>query len=411
MRNEQRVLVTDTTMRDAHQSLIATRMRTRDIVAAAEAYAKGLPQLLSLECWGGATFDVAMRFLSEDPWERLALVRERAPNLLTQMLLRGANGVGYTNYPDNVVKYFVRRAAAGHRSVPHLRLPQLGREHARLDRRRLRDRQARRGRDLLHRRHSRSRPRQILARTIMSASPRSWSGPGCHILAIKDMAGLLLPAAARVLVKALREEVGLPLHLHTHDTSGISAATVLAAIDAGVDAVDAAMDSMSGMTSQPCLGSIVAALRHSPRDPGLDAETIRQTELLLGGGARCNTPPSRAISRPAPRRSICTRCRAASSPTCASRRAALGLETRWHEVAKAYRAANDLFGDIVKVTPSSKVVGDMALMMVSQNLTPRPTCSIPTREIAFPDLGRRNAARRSRPAAGRLAARRCRRRR
>ena len=196
-----------------------------------------------------------MRFLSEDPWERLALVRERAPNLLTQMLLRGANGVGYTNYPDNVVKYFVRRAAERHRSLPHLRLPQLGREHAR-------------------RRSTRS-ARPASSPRARSATPATFSIPtapnislnyyvglakeleraGCHILAIKDMAGLLQPAAARVLVKTLREEVGLPLHLHTHDTSGISAATVLAAVEAGVDAVDAAIDSMSGMTSQPCLGS------------------------------------------------------------------------------------------------------------------------------------------------------------
>ena len=241
MRGEQRVLVTDTTMRDAHQSLIATRMRTRDIVAAAEAYAKGLPQLLSLECWGGATFDVAMRFLSEDPWERLAQVRERAPNLLIQMLLRGANAVGYTNYPDNVVKFFVRRAAGGIdlfrifdclNWVENMRVA----IDAVCETGKLAEGAICYTGDIL----DPARAKYSLNYYVGVA--KELEHAGCHILAIKDMAGLLLPAAARVLVKALREEVGLPLHLHTHDTSGISAATVLAAIDAGVDAVDAAIE-------------------------------------------------------------------------------------------------------------------------------------------------------------------------
>jgi pyruvate carboxylase len=381
MRNEQRVLVTDTTMRDAHQSLIATRMRTRDIVAAAEAYAKGLPQLLSLECWGGATFDVAMRFLSEDPWERLALVRERAPNLLTQMLLRGANGVGYTNYPDNVVKYFVRRAAQGIdlfrifdclNWVENMRVS----IDAVCETGKLAEGAICYTGDIL------DPDRAKFSLNYYVGVAKELERAGCHILAIKDMAGLLLPAAARVLVKTLREEVGLPLHLHTHDTSGISASTVLAAIDAGVDAVDAAIDSMSGMTSQPCLGSIAAALRHSPRDPGLDAETIRQLSFYWEA-VRQQYAAFESDLKAGTSEVYLHEMPGGQFTNLREQARGLGLETRWHEVAKAYRAANDLFGDIVKVTPSSKVVGDMALMMVSQNLTEADVLD-PDREIAFP---------------------------
>ena len=381
MRNEQRVLFTDTTMRDAHQSLIATRMRTRDIVAAAEAYAKGLPQLLSLECWGGATFDVAMRFLSEDPWERLALVRERAPNLLTQMLLRGANGVGYTNYPDNVVKYFVRRAAQGIdlfrifdclNWVENMRVS----IDAVCETGKLAEGAICYTGDIL------DPDRAKFSLNYYVGVARELERAGCHILAIKDMAGLLLPAAARVLVKTLREEVGLPLHLHTHDTSGISAATVLAAIDAGIDAVDAAIDSMSGMTSQPCLGSIAAALHNSPRDPGLDAETIRQLSFYWEA-VRQQYAAFESDLKAGTSEVYLHEMPGGQFTNLREQARGLGLETRWHEVAKAYRAANDLFGDIVKVTPSSKVVGDMALMMVSQNLTEAEVLD-PDREIAFP---------------------------
>ncbi len=284
MRNEQRVLVTDTTMRDAHQSLIATRMRTRDIVAAADAYAKGLPQLLSLECWGGATFDVAMRFLSEDPWERLALVRERAPNLLTQMLLRGANGVGYTNYPDNVVKYFVRRAAQGIdifrifdclNWVENMRVS----IDAVCETGKLAEGAICYTGDIL------DPDRAKFSLDYYVGVAKELERAGCHILAIKDMAGLLLPAAARVLVKTLREEVGLPLHLHTHDTSGLSASTVLAAIDAGVDAVDAAieLDVRHDVAALPRLHRRGAAPQ--PARSGPRRRNHPPVEFLLGGGA------------------------------------------------------------------------------------------------------------------------------
>lgn len=276
MKAQSQVLITDTTMRDAHQSLLATRMRTHDIAGIASAYASGLPQLLSLECWGGATFDVAMRFLNEDPWERLARIRERVPNLLLQMLLRGANGVGYTNYPDNVVKAFVRRSAEAGMDlfrifdclnwVENMRVA----IDAVCEAGKLAEGAICYTGDLF----DPARAKYDLAYYVKMA--KELEKAGCHILSIKDMAGLLKPAQARVLIGALKSEIGLPIHLHTHDTSGIGGATVLAAVDAGVDAVDGAMDAMSGTTSQPCLGSLVEALRHTPRDPGLDPEAIRQ---------------------------------------------------------------------------------------------------------------------------------------
>ena len=381
MRAETRLLMTDTTMRDAHQSLLATRMRTKDIAAVAGAYAKGLPQLLSLECWGGATFDVAMRFLSEDPWDRLALVRERAPNLLTQMLLRGANGVGYTNYPDNVVKYFVRRAASGIdlfrifdclNWVENMRVAIA----AVCETGKLAEGAICYTGDIL----DPDRAKYSLAYYVGVA--RELERAGCHILAIKDMAGLLRPSGARVLVKALREACGLPLHLHTHDTSGISAATVLAAADAGVDAADAAIDTMSCTTSQPCLGSIVEALRHGDRDSGLDPVVIRQLSAYWEA-ARLQYAAFESDLKTGTSEVYLHEMPGGQFTNLKEQARSLGLDKRWDKVATAYRAANDLFGDIIKVTPSSKVVGDMALMMVSQDLTPDDVLD-PARDIAFP---------------------------
>jgi len=381
MRGHGPVLVTETTMRDAHQSLLATRVRTRDIVAVAESYARGLPRILSLECWGGATFDVAMRFLNEDPWERLALVREAVPNLLTQMLLRGANGVGYTNYPDNVVRFFVRQAAP---AVDIFRIFDCLNwvENMRV----AIDAVAGEGKlvegaicytgDLL----DPARAKYDLKYYIAMA--RELERAGCHIVGLKDMAGVLKPEAARVLIKALREEVGLPVHLHTHDTSGIAGATVLAAVEAGVDAIDAAIDALSGNTSQPCLGSIVEALAHTGRDPGLDPEAIRRISFYWEAvrlqyaafESDLKAPASEVYLHEMP---------GGQFTNLKEQARGLGLDTRWHEVAKAYRAANDLFGDIIKVTPSSKVVGDLALMMVSQGLDADAVID-PTRDIAFP---------------------------
>ncbi|WP_127144202.1 pyruvate carboxylase [Pelagibacterium montanilacus] len=383
MKGQSRVLFTDTTMRDGHQSLLATRMRTHDIAGIAKAYSRGLPELFSLECWGGATFDVSMRFLNEDPWERLWKVREEAPNILTQMLLRGANGVGYTNYPDNVVAYFVEKAAQGGVDIFRVFDCLNWVENMRV----AMDAVNGAGKvcegtvcytgDML----DPDRAKYDLKYYVGLA--KELEAAGAHVLGVKDMAGLMKPAAARALFKALKEEVGLPIHFHTHDTSGAAAATVLAACDAGVDAVDAAMDSFSGTTSQPTLGSLVAALAGTERDSGLDPKVIREISFYweavrtqyrafesdLKGGA------SEVYLHEMPGGQFTNLKEQARS---------MGLERRWHEVAQTYADVNQMFGDIVKVTPSSKVVGDMALAMVSSGLT-RADVENPDKDVSFPD--------------------------
>jgi pyruvate carboxylase len=358
-------------------------MPTPDLARIAGTYARALPQLLSLECWGGATFDVAMRFLTEDPWERLALVREKAPNILLQMLLRGANGVGYTNYPDNVVKHFVRQAAAGGIDlfrvfdclnwVENMRVAMdaVGAEDKLIE-----AAMCYTG-DILDPARAKYDLKYYVRLT------KELEAAGAHIIAVKDMAGLLKPAAARVLFKALREETGLPIHFHTHDTSGIGGATMLAAIEAGVDAVDAAMDALSGNTSQPCLGSIVEALKGSERDPGLDPEWIRRISFYWEAVRNQYAAFESDLKGPASEVYL-HEMPGGQFTNLKEQARALGLETRWHEVAKAYQDVNRMFGDIVKVTPSSKVVGDMALMMVSQELTVADV-EDPARDIAFPD--------------------------
>ncbi len=383
MRAQKQVLMTDTTMRDGHQSLLATRMRTYDIAAIAGTYARALPQLLSLECWGGATFDVSMRFLTEDPWDRLTRIREAAPNLLLQMLLRGANGVGYKNYPDNVVKYFVRQAAKGGIDLFRVFDCLNWVENMRVSM----DAVAEEGKlceaaicytgDILNS----ARPKYDLKYyTDLAVELES---AGAHIIAVKDMAGLLKPAAARVLFKALREATSLPIHFHTHDTSGIAAATVLAAVESGVDAVDAAMDALSGNTSQPCLGSIVEALAQSDRDPGLDANWIRRISFYWEAVRNQYAAFESDLKGPASEVYL-HEMPGGQFTNLKEQARSLGLETRWHEVAQAYADANQMFGDIVKVTPSSKVVGDMALMMVSQDLTVEDVVN-PGKDVSFPD--------------------------
>jgi pyruvate carboxylase len=380
---QKQVLVTDTTMRDGHQSLLATRMRTHDIVAIADAYARALPQLLSLECWGGATFDVAMRFLTEDPWERLAQIRERAPNILLQMLLRGSNGVGYTNYPDNVVKTFVAEAAKGGVDLFRVFDCLNWTENMRVSI----DAVGESGKlcegaicytaDLLNS----ARPKYDLKYYVGLA--KEMEAAGAHILGVKDMAGLLKPAAAKALFKALKEEIGLPIHFHTHDTSGIAAATVLAAVEAGVDAVDAAMDAVSGNTSQPCLGSIVEALAGSERDPGLSADAIRRISFYWEAVRNQYAAFESDLKGPASEVYL-HEMPGGQFTNLKEQARALGLDTRWHAVAQTYADVNQMFGDIVKVTPSSKVVGDMALMMVSQDLTVADV-EDPAKDLAFPD--------------------------
>ncbi|MEQ1716578.1 MAG: pyruvate carboxylase subunit B, partial [Hyphomicrobium sp.] len=382
MKEHKGILVTDTTMRDAHQSLIATRMRTRDIAAVADSYARGLPQLMSLECWGGATFDVAMRYLREDPWERLALIRENLPNILTQMLLRGSNGVGYTNYPDNVVRYFVQQAAAGGMDlfrifdcfnwVENMRVS----IDAVCESGKLAEGAICYTGDLLDSRRSKYGLKYYVALA------KELERAGVHILGIKDMAGLLKPAAARVLIKALKEETSLPVHLHTHDTTGISAATVLAAIDAGVDAIDAAMDVMSGGTSQPCLGSIVEAMARTERESGLDPASLRKINSYWEG-VRAQYMAFESGQSSGASEVYLHEMPGGQFTNLKEQARSLGLDHRWDEVAAAYRSVNDLFGDIIKVTPSSKVVGDMALMMVAQELTVEDVVD-PHCEINFP---------------------------
>lgn len=383
MRSQSQVLVTDTTMRDAHQSLIATRMRSYDMLRIAPYYAHMLPQMLSLECWGGATFDVALRFLQEDPWARLRGLRAAMPNMLLQMLLRASNAVGYTNYPDNVVRHFVQTAAAegidlfrvfdSLNNVDNMRVA----IEAVLQTPALCEAAICYTGDML----AKGRNKYDLAYYVRMA--KALEQAGAHVLAIKDMAGVCRPEAARVLVKALRQETALPLHFHTHDTSGISAASVLAAVEAGCDAVDGAMGPWSGLTAQPNLDSIIAALRDTPRDPGLDAgalreiarywEVVRQTYGAFESDIRSGTAD---VYRHAMPGGQYTNLRAQAR--------ALGVEHRWPEVAEAYAQVNTLFGDIVKVTPTSKVVGDMALFMVTSELTPADVLD-PAREINFPE--------------------------
>jgi pyruvate carboxylase len=380
---QKQVLFTDTTMRDAHQSLLATRMRTLDIANIANAYSTGMPDLFSLECWGGATFDVSMRFLNEDPWERLAKVRDGAPNILTQMLLRGSNAVGYTNYADNIVKFFVKQAAKGGVDVFRVFDCLNWVENMRVSI----DAVIESGKvcegvlcytgDML----DKNRPTYDLKYYVNLA--KELEAAGCHILGIKDMAGLLKPQAAKKLISTLKQEISIPLHFHTHDTSGIAAATVLAAIEAGVDIVDAAMDSMSGTTSQPCLGSIVAALKNGERNPEFDEKNIRQISFYWEG-VRNLYAAFESDLRSGASEVYLHEMPGGQFTNLKAQARSLGLESRWHEVAQTYADVNLMFGDIVKVTPSSKVVGDMALAMVSSGIT-KQEVQDPKVEVSFPD--------------------------
>ena len=383
MKDQKRTLITDTTMRDGHQSLLATRMRTYDMMQVADSYAHLLPDLFSLECWGGATFDVSMRFLKECPWDRLRHLRERVPNVLFQMLLRGANGVGYANYPDNVVQAFVKQAADSGIDVfrvfdslnwvENMRVSM----DAVLESGKLLEGAICYTGNLL----DPKRPKYNLDYYIRMA--RELKDVGCHIIGIKDMAGLCKPPAIRLLVKAVKAETDLPVHYHTHDTSGIAAASVLAAGESGADAIDAAMDSFSGLTSQPNLGSIVEALRNTDRDSGIDPSLVRQfsnywefvRKDYRGFESDLRFGASEVYLHEMPGGQFTNLREQARS---------MGLEERWHEVAETYAEVNQMFGDIVKVTPSSKVVGDMALSMVSAGLT-RQQVEDPDHDIAFPE--------------------------
>ena len=384
MLQQQRVLLTDTSMRDAHQSLLATRLRTLDMTAIAPYYAALLPQLFSVECWGGATFDVAMRFLREDPWTRLAQLRELMPNLLLQMLLRSANAVGYANYPDNVVRFFVKCAAAGGIDIFRIFDSLNWVENMRVaidavnDSGRLCEAAICYTGNLCDPQESKYTLDYYLklARELKAA--------GTHVLGIKDMAGLCRPRAAYALVKALKEEVGLPVHFHTHDTSGIAAASVLAAVAAGADAVDGAIDAMSGLTSQPNLGSIAEALRFGARDPGVDPKQLR-TISAYWEQVRRYYGAFESDMRAGASEVYVHGMPGGQYTNLREQARGLGIaDARWPEVAATYADVNDMFGDIVKVTPTSKVVGDLALLMVSSGIS-REQVLDPATEVAFPE--------------------------
>ncbi len=383
MRDSKPALLTDTTLRDAHQSLFATRMRTADMLPVAPYYARRLSQLFSMECWGGATFDVAMRFLKEDPWQRLAQLRERVPNILFQMLLRGANGVGYTSYPDNVVQFFVKQAAGAGVDLFRVFDALNWVENMRVSIDAVLDSGALCEGAICYSGDLFDPARSKYQLTYYTGIAWQLQRAGVHILAIKDMAGICRPRAVAALVKALKEETGLPVHFHTHDTSGIAAASVLAAIDAGCDAVDGALDAMSGLTSQPNLSAIAAALAHSERDPGLSQDALQAASTYFEGVRRFYAPFESDI-RSGTADVYRHEMPGGQYTNLREQARAMGLEHRWAEVSRAYADVNQLFGDIVKVTPTSKVVGDMAIMMVANDLTPAQVAD-PDHEVAFPE--------------------------
>jgi pyruvate carboxylase len=380
---QERLLVTDTTFRDAHQSLLATRMRTYDMLQIAPVYAAQHARLFSLEMWGGATFDTAMRFLKENPWDRLAELRERIPNILFQMLLRAANAVGYTNYPDNVVRAFVKESARAGIDLfrifdalnwmPNLRLA----IDAVRDTGMLCEAALCYTGDLLNP----VRPKYDLKYYVELA--KEVEKAGANLLAIKDMAGLCKPYAARQLVRTLKQEVGIPVHFHTHDAAGGQLATLLFAAEEGVDIVDAAMAPLAGMTSQPCLNTLVEEMRASPRDTGLDFGRLEATADYWEVVRRYYAPFE--SGQLAPSAEVYRHEMPGGQYTNLFQQAeAVGLAARWPEVRRMYAEVNQLFGDIIKVTPTSKVVGDMALFMVANNLTAADILE-GQRELAFPE--------------------------
>ncbi len=369
VKDQKKLLITDTTMRDAQQSLMATRVRTVDMEKIAPAVAAYGKDLFSVEMWGGATFDTSYRFLKESPWERLDALREKMPNLLFQMLIRGANAVGYKNYPDNVIRKFVKESAKGGIDVFRIfdSLNWLDGMTIALDE------TLNQGKiaeaclcytgDIL----DESKTKYNLKYYVDMA--KELEKRGAHILGIKDMSGLLKPMAAQKLVSTLKEEIGIPIHLHTHDTSGNGVATILMAAQAGVDIVDAAFNSMSGLTSQPALNSVVAALQNSDRDTGIDPDKIQKISeywrdvrpVYSGFESELLTSTAEIYKYEIPGGQYSN-----LKPQVES----FGLGHKFEEVKDMYKAVNEMLGDIIKVTPSSKAVGDMAIFMVQNGLTP-----------------------------------------
>ena len=367
--NEKKIHYTDTTMRDAHQSLLATRMRTFDMLKVAEGYAKNHSDIFSMEVWGGATFDVCLRYLQENPWERLQMLREKMPNVLLQMLIRGSNGVGYTAYSDNLIGKFVEKSWENgvdlfrvFDSLNWMKSIAPCIEHVRTKTQGLAEGSICYTGDILDVKNTKYNLKYYinLAKEIENS--------GAHILGIKDMAGLLKPYAASELVTALKSELNIPIHLHTHDTSSIQAATYLKAIEAGVDVVDVALGGLSGLTSQPNFNSIVEMMKFNERENPINInslneysnywETVREYYYPFESGLKSGSGEVFQHEIPGGQYS-----------NLKPQAQALGLEDRFHEITKMYAEVNTLFGNIVKVTPSSKVVGDMAQYLVSNNLS------------------------------------------
>ena len=389
LKNEKKIHFTDTTMRDAHQSLLATRMRTFDMLKVAEGYAKNHSDIFSMEVWGGATFDVCLRFLQENPWERLQLLRKKMPNVLLQMLIRGSNGVGYTAYSDNLIGKFVEQSWENgvdvfrvFDSLNWMKSIAPCIEHVRTKTKGLAEGSICYTGDILDVKNTKYNLKYYisLAKEIENS--------GAHILGIKDMAGLLKPYAASELITALKSEINIPLHLHTHDTSSIQSATYLKAIEAGVDVVDVALSGMSGLTSQPNFNSVVEMMRFNERENPINIdslneysnywETVREYYYPFESGLKAGSGEVFKHEIPGGQYS-----------NLKPQAQALGLEDRFHEITKMYGDVNTLFGNIVKVTPSSKVVGDMAQYLVSNNLTIKDvlergdTISFPQSVVSF----------------------------
>ncbi|MFJ9154101.1 pyruvate carboxylase [Streptomyces sp. NPDC102270] len=379
LRESPTIGVTDTTFRDAHQSLLATRVRTKDMLAVAPTVARTLPELLSLECWGGATYDVALRFLAEDPWERLAALREAVPNICLQMLLRGRNTVGYTPYPTEVTDAFVQEAAETGIDIFRIfdALNDVSQMRPAIEAVRATGTSI--AEVALCYTSDLSDPNERLytldyylrlAEQIVDA--------GAHVLAVKDMAGLLRAPAAAKLVSALRREFELPVHIHTHDTSGGQLATYLAAIQAGADAVDGAVASMAGTTSQPSLSAIVAATDHSDRPTGLDLRAVGDLEPYWESVRKIYAPFEAGLASPTGR-VYDHEIPGGQLSNLRTQAVALGLGDRFEDIEAMYAAADRILGHLVKVTPSSKVVGDLALHLVGAGVTPKEFEETPDR--------------------------------
>ncbi len=381
---QKRLLITDTTFRDAHQSLMATRVRTFDMAAIAPAVARRTSELFSLEMWGGATFDTAMRFLNEDPWTRLRMLREKVPNICFQMLLRGANAVGYTSYPANVVAGFVKHAAESGMDIFRVfdSLNDLKNMKAAMEA--VQGTHAICEGALCYTGDILDPARSKYSLKYYVALAKELEKMGAHFLAIKDMAGLCRPYAAQALVKALKDAIGIPVHFHTHDTSGINAGSVLRASDAGVDVVDLAIASMSGSTSQPNLNSIVAAMQRTPRDTGLDLDTLNEFsdywEQVRTFYAPFDTAPKSGSAEV-----YLHEMPGGQYTNLKEQATSMGLGHRWPEIARCYAEVNQLFGDIVKVTPSSKVVGDMALFLFTRGIKPADVVNLEHGSTGYPE--------------------------